>query len=127
MGKEKKQKLKEKLKLLEKCCNRFIADSERLEKELHNPIKKIKKPPTEPQKRVQANFARRAKYASRIYNAPGNKLSWGECMTAAGTMMKAEDEATAPAESLEAQRKEFAESVLANLDFSLLEEEPKNE
>jgi len=94
MGKTKQQKLKQKLQLMERMCNEMIAAKERVEKErddaLLKPAKKIKKDPTLAQKKVQDQFARRARIASELYNAEGAALTWPEAMTAAGPLLKAE-------------------------------------
>lgn len=91
MGKEKKDKLRQKIKLLEKVANKFIGEIERLEKEKIPVGKRIKKPPSDKQKAVQSKFGNRARVASLIYNAPGNTLSWGEAMKAAGPLMDAQE------------------------------------
>jgi len=102
MGKTKQQKLKIKLSLMEKITNEMISAKERAEKErdeaLLKPAKKIKKEPTAAQKKVQDQFARRARVASELYHAEGAKLTWPEAMTAAGPLLKAEQDLAAQGE-----------------------------
>jgi len=89
MGKlTKKQKLKEKLKLLEKVVNVLIEDRERKEKEDLGPQKKVKKAPTPKQAAVQKIFGTRAKIASNLYHAEGSTLTWADAMVAAGGLIQ---------------------------------------
>ncbi len=91
MGKEKKEKLRQKLKLMMKCANVLIEDKERLEKQLKAPQKKIKKDPSQyspAQRAVHTRFSERAKIASALYNEEGSVLSWADAMSAAGPLLE---------------------------------------
>ena len=97
-GQAKKQKLREKLELMEKVANEMIESKHRLEQELKvaktKTAEKVKKDPTPAQERVYNAFGQRSKKASIIYNSPGYQGTWGDAMREAGVTTTVQESET---------------------------------
>jgi hypothetical protein len=87
----KKQKLRTKIGILYDVANEMISLKRRAEEERDKAMLKPQRgrdgPTTEKQKKVQDNFANRARVASKIYHTPGVALTWAEAMVAAGALI----------------------------------------